>query len=131
MIFLPVVERELRVASRKRSTFWIRIIAALVALLIATGFLILSAVGSFAFATTALGKVLFGVLTWLSLAAALSAGLFFTSDCLSEEKREGTLGFLFLTDCAVMMWCWENYWPRRCEAFLLSSPCCRFSPSPC
>src|SRR5207245_140427 len=28
----------------------------------------------------------------------LSAGLFFTSDCLSEEKREGTLGFLFLTD---------------------------------
>ena len=28
----------------------------------------------------------------------MSAGLFFTSDCVSEEKREGTLGFLFLTD---------------------------------
>src|SRR5262249_40001083 len=35
---------------------------------------------------------------WLSLAAGLSAGLFFTSDCLSEEKREGTIGLLFLTD---------------------------------
>src|SRR5205814_5023244 len=34
----------------------------------------------------------------LCVATALSAGLFFTSDCLSEEKREGTLGFLFLTD---------------------------------
>jgi hypothetical protein len=29
---------------------------------------------------------------------AFGAGLFFTSDSLSEEKREGTLGFLFLTD---------------------------------
>ena len=38
------------------------------------------------------------MLTWLCLAAGLSAGLFFTSDCLSEEKREGTLGLLFLTD---------------------------------
>ena len=28
----------------------------------------------------------------------LSSGLFLTADCLSEEKREGTLGFLFLTD---------------------------------
>jgi hypothetical protein len=28
----------------------------------------------------------------------MAAGLFFTSDCLSEEKREGTIGFLFLTD---------------------------------
>src|SRR5437016_3545216 len=44
------------------------------------------------------GSALFGILTWLSLGAALTAGIFFTSDCLSEEKREGTLGFLFLTD---------------------------------
>ena len=45
-----------------------------------------------------MGSELFSVLTWLCLAAGLSAGLFFTSDCLSEEKREGTLGLLFLTD---------------------------------
>src|SRR5437667_5392768 len=48
--------------------------------------------------TGQMGGVLFGVLTWLSVAGVLAAGLFFTSDCVSEEKREGTLGFLFLTD---------------------------------
>ncbi|HKS36668.1 MAG TPA: hypothetical protein VJW76_05735 [Verrucomicrobiae bacterium] len=98
MIFLPIAGRELRVASRKRSTFWVRIAAALVAVLIGSGFLVLAAVWSFGFGAGTLGKGLFALLTWLNLAVALSAGLFFTSDCLSEEKREGTLGFLFLTD---------------------------------
>ncbi|MCW5555806.1 MAG: ABC transporter permease subunit [Verrucomicrobiae bacterium] len=96
MTFLPIVDRELRVAARKRNTFWVRIIAALVALVIGAGFLTMS--HALEFATAHIGGALFGVLTWMSLAAALSAGLFFTSDCLSEEKREGTLGFLFLTD---------------------------------
>ena len=98
MTFLPIVGRELRVASRKRSTFWVRVVAALVALVIGSGFLILTHIGPFGIGPAALGKGLFGTLTWLSLAAALSAGLFFTSDCLSQEKREGTIGFLFLTD---------------------------------
>jgi ABC-type transport system involved in multi-copper enzyme maturation permease subunit len=96
MTFLPIVTRELGVAARKRSTFWLRIAAALVAVVIGVGCLMLTKVGLFG--TSSLGHVLFGVLTWISVAAALSAGLFFTSDCLSEEKREGTLGFLFLTD---------------------------------
>jgi len=97
VIFLPIAERELRVASRKRSTFWVRIAAALVAVLIGSGFMVLDAVW-FGFGAASLAKGLFALLTWLNLAVALSAGLFFTSDCLSEEKREGTLGFLFLTD---------------------------------
>src|SRR5947208_13468683 len=97
MTFLPVAERELRVAARKRSTFRVRVIAALVAWIIGSGVLVLSRVGP-GFGPSSFGKGLFTVLTWLSLAVALSAGLFFTSDCLSEEKREGTLGFLFLTD---------------------------------
>jgi hypothetical protein len=97
MAFLPIVERELRVAARKRSTFWVRIIAALVALIIGSGFLVVVMVGP-GFGAATLGRGLFGTLTWLSLGVALSAGLFFTSDCLSEEKREGTMGFLFLTD---------------------------------
>jgi hypothetical protein len=93
---LPIVNRELRVAARKRSTFWLRVAAALTALLIGSGCMILSRLqGS---QTSQMGSVLFHVLTWLCLAAGLSAGLFFTSDCLSEEKREGTLGLLFLTD---------------------------------
>ncbi|MBI3849395.1 MAG: ABC transporter permease subunit [Verrucomicrobia bacterium] len=98
MTFLPIVERELRVAARKRSTFWLRVVAALVALVIGGGFLILSTFTGSVFGAASLGKGLFATLTWLSLAVALSAGLFFTSDCLSEEKRDGTLGFLFLTD---------------------------------
>src|SRR5688572_20507617 len=96
MTLLPIVERELRVAARKRSTFWVRMIAALVAVVVAVGFLILSSL-RFGVGAAQLGHALFSALTWLSLAAALGAGLFLTSDCLSEEKREGTLGFLFLT----------------------------------
>jgi len=93
---LPIVNRELRVAARKPSTFWLRVAAALTAMVIGSGCMILSVLpGS---GTFQIGKVLFNVLTWLCLATGLSAGLFFTSDCLSEEKREGTLGLLFLTD---------------------------------
>src|SRR6185369_1717809 len=96
MIFLPIVERELRVAARKRGAVWLRVLTALVALVIGAGFLTMSlAVGV---STTKFGSAMFATLTWLALAAALSAGLFFTADSLSEEKREGTLGFLFLTD---------------------------------
>jgi ABC-type transport system involved in multi-copper enzyme maturation permease subunit len=96
MNWLPIVNRELRVAARKRSTFWLRIVAALTALVIGGGCMLLGLLpGTQAFK---MGSVLFAILTWLCLAAGLSAGLFFTSDCLSEEKREGTLGLLFLTD---------------------------------
>src|SRR6266498_1808546 len=102
MTFLPIVDRELRVAARKRNTFWLRVVAALIALVIGGGFMVLSLLpfgGMTPFGGRGqMGGPLFTVLTWLSLATALSAGLFFTSDCVSEEKREGTLGFLFLTD---------------------------------
>ena len=96
MTLLPIVERELRVASRSRSAFWIRVVAALVAVLIASGFLLFSAVG---FVSPAqLGQALFCVLSWLIFLPLGLAGMFFTADCLSGEKREGTLGLLFLTD---------------------------------
>ncbi len=74
-----------------------RVAAALIALGLGGGFLILAAVSFSGFGPAMLGRGLFGALTWLSLAAVLGAGLFLTSDCLSEEKREGTLGLLFLT----------------------------------
>jgi ABC-type transport system involved in multi-copper enzyme maturation permease subunit len=96
MNWLPIANRELRVAARKRSTFWLRVVAALTALVIGGGCMLLGLLpGTQMFK---MGSVLFAILTWLCLAAGLSAGLFFTSDCLSEEKREGTLGLLFLTD---------------------------------
>src|SRR5689334_1698681 len=96
MTFLPIVQRELRVSARKRSTFWLRVVAALIGLVIGGGCLMVFSLDTPG--TAGLGQVLFGVLTWMALIAALASGLFFTSDCLSEEKREGTLGFLFLTD---------------------------------
>lgn len=96
MTFLPIVERELRVAARKPATFSLRVAAALVALFIGGSVLLLT-LTPFG-GRTPMGGPIFATLTWLCLAGALSAGLFFTSDCLSEEKREGTLGFLFLTD---------------------------------
>ncbi len=96
MTFLPIVERELRVAARRWSTYWLRVVAAGVALVMGGGMLLLTLVPFSGQMQS--GGLMFGTLTWISLAVALSAGLFFTSDCLSEEKREGTLGFLFLTD---------------------------------
>lgn len=96
-MLLPLAERELRVASRRPGTFWARMIAAMVALVLGAGFLVLAEVVPGA-DPSSFGRGLFGVLTWMGLAVAMSAGLFFTSDCLSEEKRDGTLGLLFLTD---------------------------------
>ncbi len=96
MTFLPIVDRELRVAARRPTTYWTRITATGVAGIIAGSFLFFQAF--FTTPTTGIGKILFVALAWVCLAAVLVAGLFFTSDCLSEEKREGTLGLLFLTD---------------------------------
>ncbi len=100
MSILPVVARELRVASRQASTFWLRLGAALVAGLLGTGCLLLAyfAPPAFGWGGAALGRGLFSVLTWICFGAVLVGGMFFTSDCLSQEKREGTLGLLFLTD---------------------------------
>ena len=93
--FLPIVERELRVASRKAVTFWSRFGAALIAIGIFV-FTCLSTAG----ANTAqgAGSDLFETLRWIAFLYCLSAGPRLTADCISEEKREGTLGLLFLTD---------------------------------
>lgn len=97
MTFLPIVDRELRVAARRGATYWARVIAALFALIIAAGVLVLAQVGR-QFIANQLGPILFGIFSWLGFIFVSTAGVFLTSDCLSEEKREGTLGLLFLTD---------------------------------
>jgi hypothetical protein len=97
-MFLPIANRELRVAARKRSTNYIRVAGAGAALLIGGGALLLESLSGRAGSGGSIGRGLFTLLTWLTLAATIVSGLFLTADCLSEEKREGTLGFLFLTD---------------------------------
>jgi hypothetical protein len=94
MTFLPIVERELRVAARRHSTFWVRLALALAA--IAIGFFLYLAHAQMPPQT--LAKEIFGGLGALAMLYSLASGRRSTADCLSEEKREGTLGLLFLTD---------------------------------
>jgi ABC-type multidrug transport system permease subunit len=44
------------------------------------------------------GLTLFIAIGILALLFSACAGIFLTADCVSEEKRDGTLGLLFLTD---------------------------------
>src|SRR5437016_3230774 len=94
MTFLPIVGRELRTASRLRNTYWTRSFVALAATLAGTWF--------FGFSSQMppqrIAQNSFIGLSVLALGYCLVAGRLFTADCLSGEKREGTLGLLFLTD---------------------------------
>ena len=92
---LPIVARELRVSARRRGTYWTRVGASLLAMLTMLWLLVVTAAGS---AVASQGKVLFDVLSGFAFAFALLVGVRITSDCLSSEKREGTIGLLFLTD---------------------------------
>jgi ABC-type transport system involved in cytochrome c biogenesis permease component len=95
MHLLPIVERELRVAARRRSAFWVRVLAAGIAVGVGGSQLWL---GGDWLAGQSVGRELFAGLTLLALAFCVAAGPVFTADVLSEEKRDGTLGLLFLTD---------------------------------
>lgn len=96
MTFLPIVERELRVAARQKLTHWSRFGAALLALAVMFWVLALRSGGSYAPKET--GTTLFMVLAGLSFFFCLGFGGYATADCLSAERRRGTLGLLFLTD---------------------------------
>lgn len=95
MTFLPIVERELRRAARRKATHWWRFTAALAA--IAITFLLLFTAESFR-RPQQVGSVIFMAVSILAFGFCLVAGAFLTADCLCSEKREGTLGLLFLTD---------------------------------
>lgn len=93
MTFLPIVERELRVRARQRATFWIRFGTALAGLLIcALQFQTFAAYGQ----DSELGRFVFSSLV---VTAFLGCSLAFllTSDVISSERRENTLGLLLLT----------------------------------
>jgi ABC-type transport system involved in cytochrome c biogenesis permease component len=94
MTLLPIVARELRVISRRAATYWTRFTCGVLAIV----------VGGIAFAALyqkSSRDTGFGIFVCLSVIAfiySLIAGALSTADCVSEEKREGTLGLLFLTD---------------------------------
>src|SRR6266496_2465298 len=95
MTFLPVVERELRVAARRKATHWTRFFAALTVIVI--GFVLLLGAQR-KLSTPQLGQMLFMGTSVLGFTFSLLAGVFLTADCLCSERRDGTLGLLFLTD---------------------------------
>jgi ABC-type transport system involved in multi-copper enzyme maturation permease subunit len=93
MSFLPLVTLELRAAARRKSTYRIRRWTALIAFIAGLFFM-----ASGSFGSRGAGEGLFGTLAFFAAGFVLLSAIFLTPDCISEEKREGTLGLLFLTD---------------------------------
>ncbi len=95
MVPLPVVERELRVAARGRAIYRVRYYAVMGMLGVFVWFLKTSGLdpNSSRFGTAVMDYLLFPTFGF-----SLFIGVIATADCVSCEKREGTLGLLFLTD---------------------------------
>src|SRR5262245_27610022 len=95
MFALPIVQRELRAGAKRRGTYRLRSLAALIA-----GVAICVVTIRASSRTPLLAgstNLLFSVLSACAFGLCLVSGIFLTSDSLSQEKREGTLPLLFLT----------------------------------
>src|SRR5262245_39121664 len=92
---LPIVARELRVVARRRNTFLIRVAVAFIAIAVVAWMALTSPAGR---PPHEAGRDIFGTLSVLAFVFCLMAGIRTTADCISCEKRDGTLGLLFLTD---------------------------------
>ncbi len=84
--------KEARAAARSRWNHWMRFLGVLACTVAAASFL--HGIGT---PTTGLGILLFFSLHQAMLVAILLFAPALTADCLSRERREGTLGLLFLT----------------------------------
>lgn len=93
-VLLSIVARELRVASRRRGTFWGRSAIALAALAAAAWVFLVD----WRAPVARTGQDLFIALLWVLAIYSLTVGIRHTAERVSEERREGTLGLLFLTD---------------------------------
>jgi len=94
MTLLPVVARELRAASRRPGTYWGRVLAGGIALLLSAWIVLVEK----AVTANRGGEPMFYALAVPALGFAFLAGLLYAADTVSAEKRDGTLGLLFLTD---------------------------------
>lgn len=94
MNFLTVVERELRVAARRPGVRRSRLLCAMVGVAVVSWFLLVPQFNN----PQQFGQFLFYTLSVGAFVIAGFSGFAATADCLSEEKREGTLGLLFLTE---------------------------------
>jgi len=94
MVFLPIVNRELRVAARRPRTYYGRMAAAAVWAALAAYFLVVMSIAGFrrSDGMTLFRTVSGALFIWAVICTWVGA------DSISVEKREGTIGFLFLTD---------------------------------
>jgi hypothetical protein len=88
----PVVERELRRAARRRGSFLLRGVVAL----LTSAFAALLLLAGYASPVNLFGAPVFNGLALVCFVYCLLEGLR-GADVISEETREGTLGLLFLT----------------------------------
>lgn len=93
MSFLPIFQRELRARSRRPPTYWTRFAAALIGLVVCLPF-VLDAGGPGRRPVD--GKALFDALVNSAFVFS-SFTCLLTATAIDLEKREGTLGLLFLT----------------------------------
>ena len=89
---LPVIERELRVRSRQWSSYLLRMLVAGAGMVV----ILLTTVDRYMRRDEQSLVMLMGSAAITMIVTQLS-GCFFTADAISSEKREGTLGLLFLT----------------------------------
>ena len=92
----PIVGRELLVASRRWETQVIRFVTALTAIVVLTWMFIVMRMDDAP--PHQFSQIIFGVIAGFAFFFCNLAGVRLTADTLSEEKRNGTLGLLFLTN---------------------------------
>lgn len=91
MTVLPVITRELRAQARSHFTYLMRVVAAAALLLVFLLFWLRLGYSQH------VGGRLFGYLNCMLLAAIWILVPLISADCISQERREGTIGLLFLT----------------------------------
>src|ERR1035441_6618819 len=91
MNVLPVIARELRASARQPFTYYVRVLGATALLLASLLF------GVYQGFEIGMGRRLFGGLPCTLFGAIWLPVPMLTADCISRERREGTLGLLFLT----------------------------------
>jgi hypothetical protein len=96
MTFLPIAVREMQVSARRPMTYYWRCLCALNAGCVTLACLLAGFAGALSAASA--GELTFRILSLAGYGIAAVAAALMTADCISQERREGTLGLLFLTD---------------------------------
>lgn len=94
MISMPVIFREFRVAARQKRTFVFRTVFGALLAFMALMFMLTTA---FSRSWSGMGYYLLKTLSWQMFALLFVFAPAVTCGCISDEKRQGTLGLLLLT----------------------------------